>query len=125
MPVSWEILDSVLALRNEGEYEAKETAQTVVEVMGAPSFRPGLFILLDSRLSKAKVSTTAEIDMLANWIASLPKLGFGSRFAFVVNQEAYRFVLARMLSIKRSTEGVDVMVFRDVGDGLEWLRRGA
>jgi hypothetical protein len=120
MPVKWETRDTVLVLSADGDYRAEELVQAVVEAMRAPAFRPGMFILFDGRQSRANISPS-DIDWRVSWIASLPRMGFSSHFAVVVNDEVHRFGLARMLSLRLENEGVDLAIFHDADVAMEWL----
>jgi hypothetical protein len=120
MPVKWEIRDPMLILTVDGDYRADDLVRALVEAMGAPTFRPGLFVLGDGRHSKASISA-ADTDWRVEWLASLPKMGFASRYAVVVNHEAHRFGLARMISTRLETRGVDLGIFRRVDEAMEWL----
>jgi hypothetical protein len=124
MPVKWEIRDSLLVLSIDGDYRADDLVQAVAEVIKAPAFKPGMFIFVDGRNSKASISTP-DIDWRVGWMASLPRMGFSSRCAVVVNSELYRFGLARMLSARLESEGVSLGVFRDADEALIWLTKGA
>jgi hypothetical protein len=121
MPVKWEIRDPVLIVRTEGHYQVDELVRSVAEAIADSAFRPGLFILWDGRHSQANI-TTPDIDWRINWVASLPKMGFSSRCAVVLNREIHRFGLARMLSTKLEAMGVELGIFHGVDEALQWLR---
>jgi hypothetical protein len=120
MPVKWEIQDPLLILRFEDDYRAEELIRALVEAIGSPAFRPGLFVLGDGRRSNATISAS-DADWRVEWVSSLPKLGFSSRCAVVVNNEAHRLGVARKLSIRLGLIGVRLGIFHDTDEAIEWL----
>jgi hypothetical protein len=122
MPVNWEIRNSVVIVTLTGHYSFQEPVQAVTEAMAAPRFRAGMALLIDARCSTSSRSSD-EFRERAWWMASLASKGLSTRFAIVINSEPHQFGLARMAEIHLDIKGLELEIFTDLDDALQWLER--
>jgi len=121
MPVIWDFLDDVLALKYVGNPTTKERQDAVTEAMADPAFRPGMALLFDTRSSISAVGTD-ELRKRVEWAVGLTSLGFRPQFAVVADPTRGGIVEAGV----RMIDGrVEVGVFATIAEALAWLATSA
>lgn len=121
MPVSWEIRSSILIVTLVGECGI-EITKAFDEAMADPRFRAGTSLLLDVRRSADNPSSDEfrrRIELLARRTAK----GLASRIAIVIGPKPHHYGLARMASVHSETKGIELEIFTEMKEALEWLER--
>ncbi len=123
MPVTWEYLGSVLVLTLEGDYDFNAPVRAFAEALEDPRFRPGTALLIDARLSQVS-RTSEDFRTRSVWMASLQARGLASRCALVISGEAHQVGMAHMAATHLELRGMELQIFTDREEALQWLRSG-
>ena len=124
MPVTYEILDTTIALRMTGVYDTADIRSALVAAIADPE-RPEITgMLFDVRRSQSIAGRSAdEVRAMALFLAANAH-HYGRRIALVASTDA-AFGLMRLGAVGVEQYGVDSRVFRDVGEADAWLRHPA
>lgn len=119
MPVTWELLGEVLVLRYLGNPSTAERQHAVDEALADPAFRPGSFLLFDTRSGIGTVSAE-ELARRVEWAVGLTSRNVRPRFAVVA--EAGRTGIAEA-GIRMVGGRVEIGTFSSMDEALAWLTR--
>lgn len=123
MPVAWELRDRVLIVKLVGEYDFDEPVEAVNAALLDPQFSPGTSLLIDARLAHAH-RTSEDMHLRAKWVASLQPRGVSSRCAIVIRPQPNQFGVARMATTHHEMAGLEMDIFTDFEEALQWLSAG-
>ena len=121
MPVSWEIRSSILIVTLVGECGVDIT-KAFDEAMADPRFRAGTSLLLDVRRS-ADNPSSEEFRRRTELLARRTARGLATRVAILIGPKPHQYGLARMASVHSETNGIELEIFTEMDEALEWLER--
>ncbi len=119
MPVTYEIRGSVLIVTLVGVC-GNEVSKVITEGIADPAFQVGSSLLLDVRHCLDDPSS-GELQSRAASLAARRAHGLSTRCAFVIGPKAYQFGVARMASTHAEIRGMQMEIFTDLNEALQWL----
>lgn len=120
MPVLWEFRGRILNVTVIRDWDGGTPEEAIRRALADPEFNEGTLLLFDVRESEMN-PTAAQIYESARWMASLTARGLGSKFAMVVSARPYQFGLGRMAASYLEEWGVELRIFEDPAEALNWL----
>jgi hypothetical protein len=121
MPVTWEIRGSRLRLALHGEHTLEELELAAAEILGSPLFRPGMTVLVDTRLATTNPSAEELRDRVARLAPFFARGAFSSQCAVVSGSDPHRYGVNRSLAAFGARAGFEMRVFHEIDQALEWL----
>jgi hypothetical protein len=123
VPVSWEIRGSLLILTLSGKC-GDALVDAILMGIEDPRFAPEKSLLFDTRLW-ADHPTSTDFQQRASWLASLRADGIARRCAMVVGAKPHQYGLARMAATYLDFEGMEMEIFKELDEAIEWLDTAA
>jgi hypothetical protein len=120
MPVSWELRGRILIVTVIEDWSGGGPASAIEAAMADERFQPGTSLVMDVRRSRMNPSES-EVMARSQWLASLRSKGLSGRLAIVVGPQAYQFGVARMAQAYMEVSEMDVKIFRELEDALQWF----
>lgn len=120
MPVEWELRNRRLIVKLIGNYDYGAPQQAILRAMNDPAFQPGTLLLIDARQSTSGRSSEEFRDR-ALWMKSLLSRGLAPRSAVVINSKPHQFGLARMAATHLDLQGMELGIFTDFDEAVQWL----
>ena len=117
---TYEIQDARTSITFQGDVDNPEIQQAYEEVTSHPSFRVGSQVLVDDLESNFNPSSEEAQELVAIFSSFSNRI---AQFAVVVHKEVH-FGLGRMIEVYCESQGVDLRIFRDVGEAKTWLDAG-
>ncbi len=123
MPVEWDIADSIVSLRMNGEYEVREIRSAFLAALDDPRAVDLKGLLFDVSSSESlKERYASDVIDVGNFLASHTNR-FNNRIALVAGSD-FRYGMMRLGSAALQTHAVVNRVFRNDEEARAWILEG-